>query len=104
MAVLAVGGEIDRITRAFERRAQLPAEIGFVFDDQNAHHGSPELFIFAVNPLGGEELLVRNNWERARKSQLAADFDYCGRERRMMRPWPSTSTQITRPFCMNFKR
>ena len=27
------------------------------------------------------------------------------RERRMMRPvWASTSTQITRPFCMNFRR
>ena len=37
MAVLAVGGEIDGIARAFQRRAQLAAEIGFVFDDQNAH-------------------------------------------------------------------
>ena len=37
MAVLAVGGEIDGIAGAFERRAQLAPEIGFVFDDQNAH-------------------------------------------------------------------
>ncbi len=37
MAVLAVGREVDRIARALERRAQLAPEIGFVFDDQNAH-------------------------------------------------------------------
>ena len=37
MAVLAVGGEIDGIAGAFERRAQLAPEIGFVLDDQNAH-------------------------------------------------------------------
>ena len=37
MAVFAVGGEVDRITGALERRAQLPPQIGFVFDDQNAH-------------------------------------------------------------------
>ena len=37
VAVLAVGGEVDGIARAFERRAQLAPEIGFVFDDQNAH-------------------------------------------------------------------
>ena len=37
MAVLAVGGEIDRIARAFERRAQLAAEIGLVLDDQDPH-------------------------------------------------------------------
>ena len=47
MAVLAVGGEVDRIARAFQRRAELAPEIGFVFDDQNAHRCSPELFIFA---------------------------------------------------------
>jgi hypothetical protein len=37
VAVLAVGREVDRIARAFERRAELATEIGFVFDDQNAH-------------------------------------------------------------------
>ena len=37
MAVLAVGGEVDRIAGAFERRAQLAPEIGFVLDDQDAH-------------------------------------------------------------------
>ena len=37
MTVLAIGGEIDRIARAFERRAELPPQIGFVFDDQDAH-------------------------------------------------------------------
>ena len=37
MAVLAVGGEVDGIARALERRAQLPPEIGFVFDDQDTH-------------------------------------------------------------------
>src|SRR6185295_12249237 len=60
MAVLAVRGEIDGITRAFQRRAQLPPEIGFVFDDQHTHLASPNLFIFAVNPRCGEELLWRN--------------------------------------------
>ena len=37
MPVLAVGGEVDRIARAFERRAQLAAEIGLIFDDQDPH-------------------------------------------------------------------
>ena len=37
MAVLAVGGEIDRIARAFERRPQLAAQIGLVLDDQHPH-------------------------------------------------------------------
>jgi hypothetical protein len=33
MAVLAVGGEIDGVTRTLQRRAELTPEIGFVFDD-----------------------------------------------------------------------
>jgi hypothetical protein len=37
MAVLAIGGEVDRIARTLECRAELAAERGFVFDDQNAH-------------------------------------------------------------------
>ena len=37
MAVLAIGGEIDRITGAFEGGAQLAAQIGFVLDDQDPH-------------------------------------------------------------------
>ena len=37
MAVLAVGGEVDRVAGAFQRRAQLASEVGLVFDDQNAH-------------------------------------------------------------------
>jgi hypothetical protein len=37
VAILAIGGEIDGIASAFQRRAQLPAKIGFVFDDQDAH-------------------------------------------------------------------
>ena len=41
MAVLAVGGEIDRIARAFERGPQLPAQIGFVLDDQDPHGSFP---------------------------------------------------------------
>jgi hypothetical protein len=57
MTVLAVGREVDRIARALERRAQLAAEIGFVFDDQDTHSISPDLFIFAVNPRCGQELL-----------------------------------------------
>ena len=48
MAVLAVGGEIDRIAGAFERRAQLAPEIGFVLDDQNAHAMLPEKSISAA--------------------------------------------------------
>jgi len=55
----------------------------------------------AVNPPGGEKLLVRNNWEVRTKCQSASQWS---RERRMTRPWPSTSTQMTRPFCMNLKR
>ena len=51
MAVLAVGGEVDRIAGAFERRAQLAPEIGFVFDDQNAHCMLPgAVHLRAVNP------------------------------------------------------
>ena len=57
----------------------------------------------AVNPCCDEKLLYRNNWERAPKSQSGEPI-YLSRERRMTRPWPSTSTQITRPFCMNLKR
>ena len=34
---LAVGGEVDRIARAFQRVLELLAQIGFVLDDQNAH-------------------------------------------------------------------
>ena len=56
----------------------------------------------AVNPRCDEKVLYRNNWEAPPKSQSAGD--YLSRERRMTRPWPSTSTQITRPFCMNLKR
>jgi hypothetical protein len=41
VAVLAVGREVDGIARALESRAQLPPEIGFVFDDQNAHCINP---------------------------------------------------------------
>ena len=41
MAVLAVGGKIDGVTRALERRAQLAPKIGFVLDDQNAHESIP---------------------------------------------------------------
>ena len=66
MAVLAVGGEVDGIARAFERRAQLPAEIGFVFDDQDAHSMLPgAVHVRAVNPRCGKRLLGRNNWELA---------------------------------------
>ncbi len=46
MAVLAVSGEIDGIAGALQRGTELAPEIGFVFDDQNAHQCSPELFIF----------------------------------------------------------
>jgi hypothetical protein len=69
MAILAVGREVDGITGPFERRAQLPPEIGFVFDDQNAHSVSPDLFIFAVNPWCGERLLLRNNWREKPECQ-----------------------------------
>ena len=58
--------------------------------------------IRAVNPCCDEKLLIRNNWEEATESQSPGD--YLSRERRMTRPWPSTSTQMTRPFCMNLKR
>jgi hypothetical protein len=37
MAVLTIRGEIDGIAGAFKGGAQLPPEIGFVFDDQNTH-------------------------------------------------------------------
>ena len=37
MAVLAVGGEVDGIAGALQGRAQLAAEVGFVFDDQDPH-------------------------------------------------------------------
>jgi hypothetical protein len=37
MTVLAIGREVDGITRTLESRAQLPPEIGFILDDQNAH-------------------------------------------------------------------
>ena len=37
MAVLAVRGEIDRITGALERGPELAAQIGLVLDDQNPH-------------------------------------------------------------------
>ena len=36
MTFLAIGREVDRIACAFQRGLQLLAEIGFVFDDQDA--------------------------------------------------------------------
>ena len=75
--------------------------------------------LHAVNPWCGERLLIRNNqpqgrgasgaeqrlMEGAGKSQSTAVMFYRSRERRMIRPvWGSTSTQITRPFWMNFMR
>jgi hypothetical protein len=36
-AVLAVGREVDGITCAFQRRSELAAKIGLVFDDQDPH-------------------------------------------------------------------
>ena len=58
MAVLAVGREIDGIAGALERRAELAPEIGFVFDDQNAHSMLPgAVHLRAVNPRCGERLL-----------------------------------------------
>src|SRR2546425_1184115 len=64
---------ISALTRAFERRAQLPPQIGFVFDDQNAHSMFPgAVRLRAVNPSSGEKLLVRNNWEVSSKCQLKA--------------------------------
>ena len=61
MAVLAVGGEVDRIAGALERRAQLPPEIGFVLDDQDAHAMSSLGNRFAdSNTREAERLLDRN--------------------------------------------
>jgi hypothetical protein len=37
VAILAVGGEIDRIAGAFEGRAKLPSQVRLVFDDQDTH-------------------------------------------------------------------
>ena len=63
MAILPIGGEVDRIARTFERRAQLAAEIGFVFDDQDTHSMLPgAVHLRAVNGCCDERLLVRNNW------------------------------------------
>ena len=47
MPVLAVRGEVHGIAGALQGRAQLATEIGFVFDDQNAHRCFLELFMFA---------------------------------------------------------
>ena len=48
MAVLAVGGEIDRIAGASQGRAQLPAQIGLILDDQDPHR----IPLFANSGLG----------------------------------------------------
>src|SRR5438270_3415635 len=73
MAVLAIGGEVDGIARTFKGGAQLPPEIGFVFDDQDTHSRLPgAVHLRAVNPSCGERLLIRNNWELRSKCQLRA--------------------------------
>ena len=59
MAVLAVGGEIDRIAGAFERRAQLAPEVGFVFDDQYAHSVGSLKHITGLNPCWAGSVAVR---------------------------------------------
>src|SRR3546814_2838906 len=41
MPFLAIGGEVDRIARAFERVLELLAQAGLILDDQNAHVQSP---------------------------------------------------------------
>src|SRR3546814_16029250 len=41
MPFLALGGEVDRIARAFERVLELLAQAGLILDDQNAHVQSP---------------------------------------------------------------
>jgi hypothetical protein len=60
MAVLAVGGEIDGIARAFQRGAKLPPEIGFVLNDQNAHSIILENSLATQNTREAERLLGRN--------------------------------------------
>ena len=51
-----------------------------------------------VNPPCVNRLLDRNELVRVRCVAY-------GRDLRRIRPvWASTSTQITRPFCMNFRR
>jgi hypothetical protein len=37
MALLAIGGEIDRIARAFQRVTELLPQVRFVLDDQKSH-------------------------------------------------------------------
>src|SRR3546814_10021973 len=41
MPFLAIGGEVDRIARAFERVLELLAQAGLILDDQNGHVQSP---------------------------------------------------------------
>src|SRR3546814_19073970 len=41
MPFLAIGGEVDRIARAFERVLELLAQAGLILDDQNAPVQSP---------------------------------------------------------------
>src|SRR6185437_1320160 len=99
MAVLPVGREIDRIARAFERRAQLAPEIGLVFDDQNAHRCSPELFIFAPSTRGAARGCLSGTTGRRRGKVNPWRPGYQGCDLRTIRPvWGSTSTQMTRPF------
>src|SRR3546814_15795022 len=45
VAVLAVGGEVDGVSRPFERRAELAPHIRFVLDDENPHHCPLWLFV-----------------------------------------------------------
>src|SRR3546814_11034650 len=45
VAVLAGGGEVDGVSRPFERRAELAPQIRFVLDDENPHHCPLWLFV-----------------------------------------------------------
>ena len=64
----------------------------------------------AVNPRCDEKLLIRNNQRQVQHAggiaEWLMDLAVAQRswERRMMLPRPSTSTQMTRPFCMNLNR
>ena len=76
MAVLAVGGEVDGIAGAFERRAQLAPEIGFVFDDQNAHSCPPNVHSRQTHAklngcLSGTNWGRRRNVNRCQKKRLS---------------------------------
>ena len=74
MAVLAVGGEVDRIARALERRAQLPPEIGLVFNDQDTHcWASGAVHVRLVNPRCVNRLLSRNELVRGLARLRAAN-------------------------------